>query len=64
LIANSVEEYVQIALALACNPGRLDELRRSLRPRMAASPLCDGRAFARKPLFAPCGSIGVRIVWE
>jgi hypothetical protein len=32
LIANSVEEYVQIALALACNPGRLDELRRSLRP--------------------------------
>jgi predicted O-linked N-acetylglucosamine transferase (SPINDLY family) len=48
LIANSVEEYVEIALALACNPGRLDELRRSLRPRMAASPLCDGRAFARK----------------
>jgi predicted O-linked N-acetylglucosamine transferase (SPINDLY family) len=48
LIADSVEEYVEIALALACNPGRLDELRRSLRPRMAASPLCDGRAFARK----------------
>jgi predicted O-linked N-acetylglucosamine transferase (SPINDLY family) len=48
LIANSVEEYVEIALALAGNPGRLDELRRSLRPRLAASPLCDGRAFARK----------------
>ena len=48
LIANSVEEYVEIALALARNPGRLDELRRTLRPRMAASPLCDGRAFARK----------------
>ena len=48
LIANSVEEYVDIALALACNLGRLDELHRSLRPRMAASPLCDGRAFARK----------------
>ena len=48
LIANSVEEYVEIALALASNPGRLEELRRSLRPRMAASPLCDGPAFARK----------------
>jgi len=48
LIANSVEEYVEIALALAGNPGRLEELRRSLRPRMAASPLCDGPAFARK----------------
>ena len=48
LIANSVEEYVAIALALAGNPGHLHELRRSLRSRMAASSLCDGRAFARK----------------
>ena len=48
LIANSAEEYVEIASALACNPRRLDDLRRSLRPRMAASSLCDGRAFARK----------------
>ena len=48
LIANSVEEYVEIALALAGNPGQLDDLRRSLRPRLAASPLCDGHAFARK----------------
>jgi protein O-GlcNAc transferase len=48
LIANSVEEYVEIALALAGNPGRLDDLRLALRPRIAASPLCDGGAFARK----------------
>jgi protein O-GlcNAc transferase len=48
LIANSVEEYLEIAVALARNPERLDYLRRSLRPRMAASPLCDGPAFARK----------------
>jgi protein O-GlcNAc transferase len=48
LIANSVEEYVEIALSLAGNPGRLDDLRRSLRPRLLASPLCDGHAFARK----------------
>jgi protein O-GlcNAc transferase len=48
VIASSVEDYVEIALTLAGNPRRLDDLRRSLRPRMAASPLCDGRAFARK----------------
>jgi predicted O-linked N-acetylglucosamine transferase (SPINDLY family) len=48
LIGNSVEEYVEIAHALAGNPARLNELRRALRPRLAASPLCDGGAFARK----------------
>ncbi|HML15199.1 MAG TPA: tetratricopeptide repeat protein [Xanthobacteraceae bacterium] len=48
LIGNSVEEYVEIALALAGNPVRLNELRRSLRPCLAASPLCDGGAFAHK----------------
>ena len=48
LIANSAEEYVEIAVELASTPARLDELRRSLRPRMAASPLCDGPTFARK----------------
>jgi predicted O-linked N-acetylglucosamine transferase (SPINDLY family) len=48
LIAASVEEYVEVAAALAVDAARLNELRRSLRQRMAASPLCDGRAFARK----------------
>jgi len=48
LIADSTEEYVEIAVALAGNPGRLDELRRLLRPRVAASPLCDERGFASK----------------
>jgi protein O-GlcNAc transferase len=48
LIANSVEEYVEIALALTGNPAGLAEMRRSLRAHLAASPLCDGRAFARK----------------
>jgi protein O-GlcNAc transferase len=48
LIADSVEEYVEIAVALAGNTGRLSDLRRVLRQRMAASPLCDGPAFARK----------------
>ncbi|HKN08312.1 MAG TPA: tetratricopeptide repeat protein, partial [Pseudomonadota bacterium] len=48
LIAYSAEEYVEIALRLANDPARLSKLRHSLRPRMAASSLGDGPAFARK----------------
>jgi protein O-GlcNAc transferase len=48
LIADSVEAYVSTAVALAADPTRLADLRRSLRPRMAASSLCDGAGFARK----------------
>jgi predicted O-linked N-acetylglucosamine transferase (SPINDLY family) len=48
LIANSIDEYVEIAVVLAGNPKRLDDLRLALRPRMAASPMCDERAFGRK----------------
>ena len=48
LIARDVEDYVQIAATLAADGERLDGLRRSLRQRMAASPLCDGPAFTRK----------------
>ncbi len=48
LIAGSVEEYVEIAAALAGDPARLAELRGSLRPRVAASELCDASGFARK----------------
>jgi len=48
LIADSVEEYVEIAAALAVDQARLGELRRSLRPRLATSSLGDAAAFARK----------------
>ena len=48
LIADSTEAYVEMAVALTSDPARLCELRQSLRPRMAASPLCDAPAFARK----------------
>jgi predicted O-linked N-acetylglucosamine transferase (SPINDLY family) len=48
LIADSVDEYVEIALGLAASPGRLAQMRRSLRAHLAASTLCDGTAFARK----------------
>ena len=48
LIAGSVEDYVGIAADLAADPARLAELRRTLRPRLEASPLCDGPGFARQ----------------
>jgi protein O-GlcNAc transferase len=47
-IASSVEDYIDIAVKLASDPNCLDNLRRTLRPRLAASPLCDGHAFSRK----------------
>lgn len=46
-IAGSREEYVAIATGLAADLPRLALLRESLRPRMAASPLCDGKRLAR-----------------
>jgi protein O-GlcNAc transferase len=44
-VANSAREYVERARALAYDPARLSSLRRSLRTRMAASPLGDGKRF-------------------
>lgn len=45
-IANSREEYVACAVALAQDVHRLAELRATLRERMASSPLCDAPRFA------------------
>lgn len=47
-IAGSTDKYVESALALAADPTKLKELRRGLRRHVAASPLCDANAFARK----------------
>ena len=47
-IAHSAEEYLDIATMLARDPAKLIEIRQTLRPRLLASPLCDGRAFAHK----------------
>ena len=47
LIAQTPEEYVQIAVKLAGDLPRLAELRQILRQRMRASPLLDAPRFAR-----------------
>jgi len=47
LIAQTPKQYAQIVAALAGDLPGLAELRRTLRPRMLASPLCDGQTFAR-----------------
>lgn len=47
LIAQTPEQYVQIATALANDIPRLTELRSSLRQRMKSSPLMDPPRFAR-----------------
>ncbi|MDR6774243.1 tetratricopeptide repeat protein [Azospirillum sp. BE72] len=45
-IAADPADYVERAVALASAPQRLAEMRRSLRPRMAGGPLCDGNRLA------------------
>jgi predicted O-linked N-acetylglucosamine transferase (SPINDLY family) len=46
-IAQDQDDYVHIATDLASDPVKLATLRRDQRPRMAASPVCDGQRFAR-----------------
>jgi protein O-GlcNAc transferase len=46
-IARDLDEYVELAVALASDLPRLATLRAGLRERMAASPLCDGERFAK-----------------
>jgi predicted O-linked N-acetylglucosamine transferase (SPINDLY family) len=46
-ITRSREEYLEAAVALAADRGRLINYRATLRGRMAASPLCDFRSFTR-----------------
>lgn len=41
------DAYVAGAVALANNPARLTELRREIRPRLQASPICQPQQFAR-----------------
>ncbi len=47
-IARSAEEFVNIAVKLATNLPALAAYRENLREMLAASPLCDGKQFARE----------------
>jgi protein O-GlcNAc transferase len=47
LIARTPDQFVEIAVKLAGDQSRLSEIRRTLRDRMAASPLCGRDRFAR-----------------
>jgi protein O-GlcNAc transferase len=47
LIAESPEDYIKIAVELANDLPRLQELRSTLRRRMEQSPLMDPQKFAR-----------------
>jgi predicted O-linked N-acetylglucosamine transferase (SPINDLY family) len=47
LIADSMDQYIAIAGALAADRPRLESLRHSLRDRLSQSPLMDARRFAR-----------------
>ena len=48
LVAESVDQYIQIAAGLAGDYDRLESLRGGLRERMRASPLMDAEGFARQ----------------
>lgn len=48
MVAQSADDYVRIAAELAADPSQLRTLRRSLRDRMAASPICDAPRVARE----------------
>jgi predicted O-linked N-acetylglucosamine transferase (SPINDLY family) len=47
LIAESPEEYIDIAIRLASDRDRLAELRRTLRDKLIKSPICNGPGAAR-----------------
>jgi protein O-GlcNAc transferase len=46
-IANSIEQYIKIAVDLATDIPQLREIRRTLRATMLSSPLCDGPGHTR-----------------
>ena len=58
LAAGSEDAYVETSATLARDPDRLAAISRSLRPRMAASPLCRGE------LFTPGLEAALRGMWR
>jgi predicted O-linked N-acetylglucosamine transferase (SPINDLY family) len=47
LVAESPDQYLEIAAALAADPARLGKLHSGMRKRMAASPLMNEESFTR-----------------
>jgi predicted O-linked N-acetylglucosamine transferase (SPINDLY family) len=47
VVGQSLEDYIALATSLAKSPDRLVELRRNMRSRLSASPVCDTEGFAR-----------------
>lgn len=58
LIANSPDEYVQVAVALASDPARRHALRSGMRERLAASPLLDHAGLVSRL------EAGLRLAWR
>ena len=48
LVARSKQEYIDIAVSLAGDFTRIQQIRISMRDKLAASPLCDGNRMARE----------------
>lgn len=46
-IAGTKTQFVEVALHFARNPHELQEIRQTLRARLLASDLCQGRQFVR-----------------
>lgn len=57
-VAPSVDQYVQLAAALAADRDRLARLRAGLRARWVGSPACDARGFADR------FQAGIRAAWR
>ena len=47
LVGQTLEDYISLAVSLANSPDRLCDLRRNMRSRLRASPVCDTETFAR-----------------
>ena len=45
-MAKGKNDYVELAVELAGDSGRVSDLRAELRSKMAKSPVCDGKRFA------------------